>query len=156
MTTPKRPCVLRRTLRTAASAIAGAVLVSVPAVAAHAAFTASAAATTSMSSRTLAAPNPATTPVTATCPGKGKRHQLDITVGAFTPVPGANYHRLTITDPAGAVQQSAALSPATGGSYSNASAAAGVWTYEIRGDFLVPGSSNTWTGAPMRGTVTCF
>lgn len=151
----KDRCVLRRVLRSLASLIVGAVLICLPAVAANAAFTASAAARATVSTHLLAAPEPAQTTVRSSCTGKNKKHQLDITVGNFTPVPGANYHSLTIRDPDGVIQQSADLTTTDGRSYTDQRANKGIWTYEIRGDYRVPGTTNIWKGDSLRGTVTC-
>lgn len=151
----KDRCVLRRALRSVAYLIVCAALISLPAVAAQAAFTASATAMITTSTQLLAAPDPAQMTVAAVCTGKNKKHQLDISVTKFAAVPGANYHGLTIIDPAGTVQQSADLTTTAGRSYTDSRADQGVWTYEIRGDYRVPGSTNTWRGNILRGTVTC-
>lgn len=151
----KQPCVLRRLLCSFSTLIVGVALLSVPAVAAHAAFTASAAARVTVSTGVLAAPDPAKTAVTATCTGKNKKHQLDIAVGTFVPVTGANYHSLTITNPAGVIVKFSDLTTTAGRSYSDSTASAGTWTWEIRGDYRVPNTTNVWTGKTLKGTISC-
>lgn len=156
MAKPEESRRLRRILRSGAALIVGAALLSVPAVAAHAVFTASATAQVTASTHVLAAPNPALTVVTATCTGKNKKFQLDITVSSFFPVNGANYHSLTVIDPSAVIQAAGDLSTADGRDYSDKKAAEGVWTYEIRGDYRVPGTANVWKGKTLRGTVACL
>lgn len=151
----KQPCVLRRLLRSLCTLILGTALLSIPAVAAHAAFTASAAARVTVSTGILEAPTPAKTGVTATCTGKNKKHQLDIAVGTFVPVAGANYHSLTITGPGGVIESSADLTTTAGRSYSDSKASEGTWTWEIRGDYRVPNTTNVWKGKPLKGAVVC-
>lgn len=151
----KDTCVPRRCLRTVFTLIVGAALLSVPSVAAHAVFTSSASATATVSTYLLPAPDPAQTAVTATCTGKNKKHQLDIAVGTFLPVQGANYHSLMITDPDGVIQQFSDLTTTDGRSYSDPKAGTGTWTYEIRGDYRVPNTTNVWRGKSLKGIVTC-
>jgi hypothetical protein len=151
----KQPCVLRRLLRSFSTLIVGIALLAVPAVAAHAAFTASAAARVTVSTGILAAPDAAKTAVTATCTGKNKKHQLGIAVGTFVPVTGANYHSLTIKDPDGVIEKTADLTTTAGRSYSDPKAATGTWTWEIRGDYRVPNTTNVWTGKTLKGTIYC-
>lgn len=152
----KDRCILRRFLRSVACLVAGAALACLPVVAAQAAFTASATARGTVSTRLLESPDPAQTSVTASCTGKNKKHQMDISVDKFGLVPGANYYSLTVLDPSGVIRQSADLTTTSGSSYSDAGAITGVWTYEIRGDYRVPSSTNAWKGDPLRGTVTCY
>ncbi|MBG0738848.1 hypothetical protein IV500_05360 [Paeniglutamicibacter antarcticus] len=151
----RRSCVLRRALRSTSVVVLGTGLLAIPVASAQAMFSVSARATVSASTLLLEAPASYGTQVASSCTGKNKKHHLDISVDAFASVAGANYHSLTIRDPSGEIQQEGDLTTQAGRSYSDSRAVAGAWTYEIRGDYRVPGSTNVWMGKPLQGTVIC-
>lgn len=141
--------------RIAAALVLAASLAAFPA-AAQAVFTATARASVTVSAMTLEAPDPALMRVTATCANlSGNKRRLDITVISFGPVPGAGSHTLAVSDPSGAVVYRADLSSGAGRSFGHDRSDKGDWSYEIRGEYRVPGTSNMWTGKPLTGTVTC-
>ena len=128
-------------------------LLGIPAIA-QAAFTAYAGATMPVSTATIPAP---TTAVTATCQTQSQT-TVKIDVGTYTRVPYANRHEIVLHDPAGVVKVTKSLLGADGGdiTFTNPyGQSKGTWRYELRGYYDVPGTANTWTGAPQSGTVTC-
>jgi hypothetical protein len=128
-------------------------LLGVPAMA-QAAFTAYAGATTQVSTATIPAP---TTAVTATCQTQSQT-QVRIDVGTYTRVPFANRHEILLYDPSGALKQTKNLLGADGGDITLTNPyghSKGTWKYELRGYYDVPGTTNTWAGAALTGTVTC-
>lgn len=145
---------LGRSVRLIPSALLALALVAVPGVA-QAAFSASASAKATASTYVIPAPDPRSMVVAATCVAQNKNWDiLVVGVTSFSPVPRANSHRLTVTDPGGTIQSDSAVSTA-GGSYTNKIAAGGTWTYEIRAEYRVPGSTTVWTGKALTGTVMC-
>lgn len=141
--------------RTAAVlALAGA-LAGIP-TAAQAVFSSTARATVSASTMTLAAPSPALMVVVASCEKfQGTKRYLEIDVVGFGAVAEANFHTLTVTDPAGNIDYQGDLSATAGRSFAPGKSDKGDWTYEIRGEYRVPGTTNIWTGKKLTGTVTC-
>ncbi|MBT2585924.1 hypothetical protein [Arthrobacter sp. ISL-95] len=107
----------------------------------------------------IPAPAANTVAVTKSCDSFLWFGQAKISVGAFTAVAYANYHELKIIDPDGVVQFTGDLSKTAGKSYSsgvqNVSNLSGAWTYQIRGYYKVPNSTNSWTGPPLTGTLNC-
>ncbi|MCU1574153.1 MAG: hypothetical protein JWO93_2235 [Micrococcaceae bacterium] len=106
----------------------------------------------------LAAPATFATSVSTGCDSARGSSQLHITVNAFGKVASANYHELKVFSPDGQAAFTGDLSANGGNSYSrtaNASVVRGKWTYEIRGYYKIPGTSTTWTGKALTGTITC-
>ncbi|GLB67900.1 hypothetical protein [Arthrobacter mangrovi] len=124
-------------------------LLGIPAMA-QAAFTAYAGAAMPVSTATIPAP---TTAVTVIC----QAGTVSIDVSPYTPVAFANRHEIQLFDVNNKlIQKKNLLGPDGGdiqlsggrGQYSG-------WKFELRGYYDVPGTTNTWTGAPLPGTVTC-
>ncbi|GAA2870134.1 hypothetical protein [Paenarthrobacter ilicis] len=124
-------------------------LVAAPA-AAFAAFTGSDRATPQFSAASLAAPAAAN--VTMSC-SFGLR--TTVTVNSFSTVANANYHEIKIYDRAGSLEFTGDLSKAAGKTYTSGIEIIGTWTYEIRGYYKVPGTSNAWTGKVLKGSMSC-
>ncbi|MEV7660716.1 hypothetical protein [Paenarthrobacter sp. NPDC089316] len=85
--------------------------------------------------------------------------QAKISVASYTAITYANYYELKVIDPDGVVQFTGDLSKSTGRSYSSGiqsvGALSGTWTYQIRGYYKVPNSTNSWAGQPLTGTLNC-
>lgn len=80
-----------------------------------------------------------------------------MTLQAFPSVPLANAHTLTITAPGNAVLGTMEVRPA-GATYEykiHPNQTTQTLTWELRGLYKVPGTTNTWTGKPLSGTVRC-
>ncbi|WP_429390149.1 SipW-dependent-type signal peptide-containing protein [Paenarthrobacter sp. TE4293] len=118
--------------------------------AAFAAFTDTARANPQFSTASLAAPAAAN--VTMTC-SFGIR--ATVTVNSFSTVANANYHDIKIFDRSGNLEFTGDLSKAAGKTYTSGYEVIGTWTYEIRGYYKVPGTSNTWTGKVLKGNLSC-
>ncbi|MFK0003078.1 hypothetical protein [Paenarthrobacter sp. NPDC090522] len=126
---------------------------------AHAKFNDTETGATAVTAARIPAPAANTVTVTKSCDSFLWFGQVKISVGAFTNVAYANYHELKIIDPDGVVQFTGDLSKTAGKSYNsgvqNASNLTGTWTYQIRGYYKVPNSTNTWIGQPLTGTLNC-
>lgn len=126
---------------------------------AHAKFNDTETGTLAVAAARIPAPAAATVAVTKSCDSFLWFGQAKISVGAFTAVPSANYHELKIIDPDGVEQFTGDLSKTAGKSYSsgvqNAGNLSGTWTYQIRGYYKVPNSTNAWAGQPLTGTLNC-
>lgn len=146
---------MRRTL--AAAILLLLALAGAPA-AAVAAFTGTGSAAPRYSAASLPAPSAAATNVTFVCLRHGNDITATITVVAYGTVPQANYHQITITPPTGAVV-TGDLSQLTGRTFAYAfsrkDSGPVEWTYEIQGQYKVPGTTNVWSGTPLAGTLTC-
>ncbi|WP_159704999.1 SipW-dependent-type signal peptide-containing protein [Arthrobacter sp. 18067] len=136
-----------RTLVIAAVVLLG--LIAAP-TAAFAAFTDTERATPQFSAASLAAPAAAN--VTMSC-SFGIR--ATVTVNSFSAVTNANYHDVKIFDRSGNLEFTGDLSKASGKSYTSGYEVIGTWSYEIRGYYKVPGTSNTWTGKVLKGNLSC-
>jgi hypothetical protein len=144
-------------LRTATVTCVVVVFLAVPA-AAQASFASGASSSMTATTVLLAAPATSATNVSTGCDSARGSSQLHITVNAFGKVASANYHELKVYFPDGQTAFTGDLSASGGSSYSrtaNASVVRGKWTYEIRGYYRIPGTSRTWTGKALTGTVTC-
>lgn len=139
-----------RLLRTMAVTAAVALGMMAAPAAALASFTGSDRATPQYSTATLAAP--ATANVTMSCTF-GIR--ATVTVNSFSPVTYANYHDIKVFDRSGTLEFTGDLSKSSGKTYTSGYEIIGTWTYEIRGYYKVPGSTNMWTGKVLKGTLTC-
>ncbi|MGJ3192918.1 SipW-dependent-type signal peptide-containing protein [Paenarthrobacter sp. FR1] len=124
-------------------------LVAAP-TAAFAAFTDMDRATPAFSAASI--PAPASANVTMSC-SFGLR--ATVTVNSFSAATHANYHDVKLFDRSGNLEFTGDLSKASGKSYTSGLEIIGTWTYEIRGYYKVPGTSNTWTGKVLKGTLTC-
>ncbi|MCF3137762.1 SipW-dependent-type signal peptide-containing protein [Paenarthrobacter sp. AR 02] len=136
-----------RTLVIAAVVALG--LIAAP-TAAFAAFTDVERATPQYTAASLAVPAAAN--VTMTC-SFGIR--ATVTVNSFSTVANANYHDIKIFDRSGNLEFTGDLSKAAGKTYTSGYEVIGTWTYEIRGYYKVPGSTNTWTGKVLKGSLSC-
>lgn len=124
-------------------------LVTAP-TAAFAAFTDTEHSAPQFSTASLAAP--ATANVSMSC-SFGIR--ATVTVNSFGAVTYANYHDIKIFDRSGNLEFTGDLSKASGKTYTSGYEVIGTWTYEIRGYYKVPGTSNVWAGKVLKGTLTC-
>jgi hypothetical protein len=135
--------------RVAAVLAAAAVLVFAPGIA-QAAFNSSASGSTSLSTLTLTTPT--ASQVTSTC----NNNTLVITLK--TPVTGANYHQLIVKDKNSQVVYTGNLNAANNWKYTlnnTYNGQNGNFTFEIRGQYRVPSTSNIWTGSPYTKTIGC-
>ncbi|MGF6833109.1 hypothetical protein QF015_001278 [Paenarthrobacter sp. TE4293] len=126
---------------------------------AHAKFNDTATGAMAVTAARIPAPVASTLTVTKSCDSFLWFGQAKISVGAFTAVAYANYHELKIIDPDGVVQFTGDMSKASGKSYSSGVQSvgnlSGTWTYQIRGYYKVPNSTNSWVGQPLTGTLNC-
>ncbi|MCF3140700.1 hypothetical protein LRQ04_15700 [Paenarthrobacter sp. AR 02] len=136
-----------RSLVIAAVVILG--LVGAPA-AAFAAFSDTDQNASQFSTASLAAP--ATANVSMSC-SLGIR--ATVTVNSFGAVANANYHDIKLFNRSGTLEFTGDLSKASGKTYTSGYQVIGTWTYEIRGYYKVPGTTNVWTGKVLKGTLTC-
>ncbi|WP_026542346.1 hypothetical protein [Paenarthrobacter nicotinovorans] len=136
-----------RTLVIAAAVVLG--LAAAP-TAAFAAFTGTAQSAPQFSAASLAAPAAAN--VSMAC-SFGIR--ATITVNSFSTVTNANYHDVKIFDRSGNLEFTGDLSKAAGKTYTSGYEIIGTWSYEIRGYYKVPGTTNTWTGKVLKGSLSC-
>ncbi|RAM37301.1 hypothetical protein [Arthrobacter globiformis] len=121
--------------------------------AAIAAFSSTRQAAAQHSAATITAPAAAGTTVTMSC-YYGIR--ATVTVEAYSKAPNANYHEIKLYNRNKALEFTGDLSQAEGRTYTSGLELIGTWTYEIRGYYKVPNSTNTWAGAePLKGTLTC-
>lgn len=118
--------------------------------AAVAAFTDIERATPQFSAASI--PAPATASVTMKC--TLGLHTV-VTVNSYGPAANANYYEVKIYDRLGNLEFTGDLSQAAGRTYSSGIEIIGTWSYEVRGYYKVPGSTNFWTGKPLKGTMTC-
>ncbi|MDI2036891.1 hypothetical protein [Paenarthrobacter nitroguajacolicus] len=85
--------------------------------------------------------------------------QAKISVGSYPVITYANYYELKVIDPDGVVQFTGDMSKSSGRSYSSGVQGvgnlSGTWTYQIRGYYKVPNSTNSWAGQPLTGTLNC-
>lgn len=91
--------------------------------------------------------------VIMTCSANGAKVAVD--VNSFAEVSGANYHEINLYNPSGTLAFTGDLSKNAGKSYKSGNQPVGTWTYEIRGYYKVPGSTNMWRGSALTGTLTC-
>ncbi|MEI2277436.1 hypothetical protein OHC50_08160 [Paenarthrobacter ilicis] len=126
---------------------------------AHAKFNDTETGAMAVAAAKLTAPAANTVTVTKSCDSFLWWSQAKISVGAFAAVPYANYHELKIIDPDGVVQFTGDLSKTNGKAYNSgyqsAGSLSGTWTYQIRGYYKVPNSTNAWIGQPLTGTLNC-
>ncbi|MET1087505.1 MAG: hypothetical protein ABWY04_10340 [Arthrobacter sp.] len=139
---------LRQCLSAAAVVLA---LVCAP-VTAHAAFTSVSQAKQLVSAGVMSPPAAAT----VTCERQGFLWwaQSVITVSSYSAVLRANYYDVKIFNPDETLVHTGDLSTAAGRTATQ-SRNAGTWKYEIRAHYKVPGSTNTWSGLPLKGEVRC-
>ncbi|MCD4851961.1 hypothetical protein LN996_14165 [Arthrobacter sp. AK01] len=134
-------------------------MISVPASPAHAKFNDTDTGAMAVTAARIPAPAANTVTVTKSCDSFLWFAQAKISVGNFSAVAYANYHELKIIDPDGVVQFTGDLSKSSGKSYSSGvqsvSNLSGTWTYQIRGYYKVPNSTNAWAGQPLTGTLNC-
>lgn len=127
--------------------------------AANAAFNDTDVAATKVSAAVLPAPSFASMPVTASCEKSGKWTEVNISVASnYGTVSYANYLELKVVNPDGQMEFTGDLSQSSGRAYSSKDKhndARGNWTYEIRGYYKVPGSTNSWASTPLTGTLAC-
>ncbi|ASN19090.1 hypothetical protein [Arthrobacter sp. YN] len=126
---------------------------------AHAKFNDTASGVMAVSAAKIPAPAANTVTVTKSCDSFLWFGQAKISVSSFPAVAYANYHELKVIDPDGVVRFTGDLSKASGKSYSSGvqstSNLSGTWTYQIRGYYKVPNSTNAWAGTPLTGTLNC-
>ncbi|MFK0002826.1 hypothetical protein ACIQTZ_23110 [Paenarthrobacter sp. NPDC090520] len=137
-------------LRSVAVAVVVAAGVFSGSTAAMAAFRDTEQAAPQFSTASLAAPAAAN--VTMSCQF-GIR--ATVTVNSFSTVANANYHEVKIFDRSGNLEFTGDLSKAAGKTYTSGYEVIGTWSYEIRGYYKVPGTSNAWTGKVLKGNLTC-
>jgi len=146
-------------LRRAAIAVGVvAALVFAPSTA-FAAFSGSTQSQLTVSAAKLLAPAASATKVNTSCGVGNWWGSANIMVSSYGNVPGANYYELKVLDPHGAVAFTGDLSSAVGKQYSFlnwSSNIRGTWTYEIRGYYKVPGSTNAWAGSALSGIILCY
>ncbi|MFW0771966.1 hypothetical protein ACLRGI_02210 [Paenarthrobacter nitroguajacolicus] len=118
--------------------------------AAVAAFTGSDRATPQFSAASILAP--ASASVTMRCT---LGLHTTVTVNSYGTVANANYYEVKVYDRSGNLEFTGDLSHAAGRTYSSGIEIIGTWSYEIRGYYKVPGTNNSWTGKPLKGTMTC-
>lgn len=133
-----------------AGALAACLLAGAPA--ANAVFTRTLnAGTATMGTYKLASPTGNTVSVTCTPNGGGSgKFRLTITVTNHGTVAKANNYVLNVKDSAGLAAAPVTLSP--GGTYTAPSPGA-KWTYSIDAQYVVPGTSYTWSSTPNPVTV---
>lgn len=136
-----------RTVVIAAVVVLG--LITAP-TAAVAAFTDTDRATPAFSAASI--PAPANASVSMSCVF-GLR--ATVTVNSFSAATHANYHEVKLFDRSGNLEFTGDLSKTSGKSYTSGVKIIGTWTYEIRGYYKVPGTSNAWTGKVLKGSLTC-
>ncbi|WP_144662813.1 hypothetical protein [Paenarthrobacter nicotinovorans] len=126
---------------------------------AHAQFNDTESAGMPVAAAKIQAPAANTVSVTKSCDSFLWFGQAKISVGSYTAITYANYYELKVIDPDGVVQFTGDLSKTAGRSYSsgvqNAANLSGTWTYQIRGYYKVPNSTNSWAGLPLTGTLNC-
>ncbi|UKA48655.1 hypothetical protein LFT48_14515 [Arthrobacter sp. FW305-123] len=134
-------------------------LMSVQVSPAHASFSDTDTGAMAMTAARIPAPAANTVAVTKSCDSFLWFGQAKISVSSFTAVAFANYHELKVIDPDGVVQFTGDMSKSSGRSYSsgiqNSANLSGTWTYQIRGYYKVPNSTNSWAGQPLTGTLNC-
>lgn len=125
---------------------------------AGAVFSGSTSKAMSVATAKLAAPTAPQTAWSATCERSTQGNSLlTVTITSYAKVAGANRHELTVFYPGNTPMQTKVLAagqtqyPFTG----NSRSMSGTMTYEIRGSYVVPGSTNVWQGPPLTRTVTC-
>jgi predicted ribosomally synthesized peptide with SipW-like signal peptide len=124
---------------------------------AHAAFSDIETASQKVSTGTL--PTPVSAAVTMTCQDLWIIVRPKVAVGSYTATASrANYYEIKLFDPSGDLEttgditKAAAAQPYT---YTAGWQGRGIWRYEIRAYYKVPGSTNAWSSAPLTGTLTC-
>lgn len=145
-------------LRRAALALAVVLTLLLAPTAAYAAFTGNVQSQLGVSAAKLVAPAEAATHVNKSCGVGNYWGSANIMVASYGLVAGANYYELRVLDPRGALAFTGDLASSAGKQYSFFGWSAnirGTWTYEIRGYYKVPGTTNSWAGAPLSGTVVC-
>ncbi|MFF1828551.1 hypothetical protein [Paenarthrobacter sp. NPDC058040] len=137
-------------LRSIAVALVVAAGVFTGSTAASAAFRDVEQASPQFSAASLAAPAAAN--VTMSCQFAIR---ATVTVNSFSTVANANYHEIKIFDRSGNLEFTGDLSKAAGKTYTSGYEVIGTWSYEIRGYYKVPGTSNAWTGKVLKGNLAC-
>ncbi|MFH5878574.1 hypothetical protein [Arthrobacter sp. NA-172] len=135
--------------RVAAVLAAAAVLIFAPGIA-QAAFKSSTSGSTSASTLKLATPT--ASQVTSTC------NNSTLVITLKTPVTGANYHQLIVKDKSSAVVYTGDLNTSNHWTYTlnnTYNGQNGNYTFQIRGQYHVPSSSNIWTGSPYTKIIGC-
>jgi hypothetical protein len=126
---------------------------------AHAQFNDTESAGMPVAAAKIQAPAANSVSVTKSCDSFLWFGQAKISVGSYTAITYANYYELKVIDPDGVVQFTGDLSKTAGRSYSSGiqtvGALSGTWTYQIRGYYKVPNSTNSWAGQPLTGTLNC-
>ncbi len=126
---------------------------------AHAQFNDTDAGAMALTAARIPTPAANTVAVTKSCDSFLWFAQAKISVGSFPAVPFANYHELKVIDPDGVVRFTGDMSKSSGRSYSSGIQSigdlSGTWTYQIRGYYKVPNSTNFWAGQPLSGTLNC-
>ncbi|WP_369746085.1 hypothetical protein [Paenarthrobacter sp. AMU7] len=126
---------------------------------AHAQFSDTAPGAMAVSAAKIPAPAASTVSVSKSCDSFLWFGQAKISVSSFAAVAYANYHELKVIDPDGVVRFTGDLSKASGKAYSSGvqstSNLSGTWTYQIRGYYKVPNSTNAWADTPLTGTLNC-
>uniref|UniRef100_UPI003F499CAB SipW-dependent-type signal peptide-containing protein n=1 Tax=Pseudarthrobacter oxydans TaxID=1671 RepID=UPI003F499CAB len=124
---------------------------------AHAMFSDTETASQKVSTGIL--PVPVSAAVTMTCQDLWIIVRPKVTVGSYTATASrANYYEIKLFDPSGDLETTGDISKATPAqpySYTAGWQGRGTWKYEIRANYKVPGSTNTWASAPLTGTLTC-
>ena len=126
---------------------------------AHAQFNDTESAGMPVAAAKIQAPAANTVSVTKSCDSFLWLGQAKISVASYPAITYANYYELKVIDPDGVVQFTGDLSKSAGRSYSSGiqtvGALSGTWTYQIRGYYKVPNSTNSWAGQPLTGTLNC-
>lgn len=140
----------RQLIRTV-TALAAVLLAMIAAPAAAVAiFTDGDRATPEFSAASILAPGSAD--VTIVCQNGGR---VTVTVNSYSAATYANYHEIKIWNNSGNLEFTGDLSKTTGRTYTSGPGHVGNRTYEIRGSYKVPGTTNTWTGKALKGTLSC-
>ncbi|MFC8041606.1 hypothetical protein ACFUOZ_19825 [Paenarthrobacter sp. NPDC057355] len=126
---------------------------------AHARFNDTESAGMAVAAAKIQAPAANTVSVTKSCDSFLWFGQAKISVGSYPTITYANYYELKVIDPEGVVQFTGDMSKSSGRSYSSGVQSvgnlSGTWTYQIRGYYKVPNSTNSWAGQPLTGTLNC-
>lgn len=112
----------------------------------------------SVSTAQLEAPAEAGTQMWAWCFADEQSSLMVVYVRDYAKVANANHHQLSVTGPRGKRVHSSNVETFAGNwfvRWADKADMAGVWKYELRGSYHVPGSDNVWTGEPLQGQRTC-
>jgi len=131
-------------------------LLGIPAIA-QAAFTGQASGALTVGAAKLIAPAASATTITATCERyQQASRQLVITATSYGKVLHANVHEFTVINPSGIIVHNGDPDTQIGRQYSqigDKNLMSGIWRWELRGKYQVPGSTNVWTGQPLTGQL---